>query len=179
MAWKDADYIVNHAENLARLALNLEKEIIAWRPVDPSPNPQPESPEFLEFKRRTAIIWANAVEAGVTIFELCGRGAFNDFPRAKNLVCQIRSKCKNALEEFRIPWPSGDYYSLSGHPVGKTLDAYFVKIFEGLCQIWIKSDDDRRTVGGYCDRLKPVARMHVKVMKELSDSLKSRYTKAP
>ena len=175
MNQEEHDGILRQADNLLRLADNLDREAVNWLPIDNTRINFAEKSELVSKSNieRGEVLWANAVEAGIVIFELCGLGAFENLPRVKNLACQIRSEIIEDLGEFKVPFSHMVLnlpYSLR---TGRTCDVYFVKLFEGFCKIWIKSPEDRRAFEKYYDVLKLRAQLHVKMMNELAEHLKS------
>jgi hypothetical protein len=176
MASDQNDHILYWADDFLRLAQNLENESNGWVPADHSQEPQLGA-ENDERRRRAESLWRNAAEAGVIMFELCGCGAFDEEPRIKNLISQVRSEIKECLEEFKVPF---DHMVLNipyGHRVGKSYDVYFVKIFEGFWKVWDKSQEDRGINESYYNDHKQRAQLHMKLMRELGRSLRSRHTK--
>ena len=160
---------------MRRLAENLEKEAKSWKPVDRSQNPSPDV-EDMESKRWSHVLWNNAAEAGVVLFELCGWGAFDEQPRVKNLICQIRAEIKALLQEFEVPWEHKVVNLRYGPPqIRKTYDVYFVKLFEGFCNVWATSFEDHRLVESYYLELKEKAKVHAKLMNDLGVFLRAKF----
>lgn len=166
--------ILYQADDLQRLARNLEKEAANWLPPDKSQANLNES-EYVVSKERSSILWFNAVEAGIVIFELCGLGAFDDQPRIKNVVCEVRSELKDCLQKFSVPHSHMVLNIPYGMRTGRSYDVFFVKLFEGFCNVWIKTQEDRRAFESYYDALKLKAQLHAKLMSELGKNLKSNF----
>src|SRR5688500_5058208 len=93
----DPQAIAYWASDLQRLAKNLEKDLAAWSFLDTS-SPDVRS----EQRRRSNALWTHAQRAGVVLFKLCGLGAFDQMPRIKNHICQIRTELKECLDTFEV-----------------------------------------------------------------------------
>ena len=163
--------IFHQLDNLQRLARNLETRSPGWFPVDNSRVASDKS-EYIAMKERSDILWENAVEAGIIIFELCRIGAFEDQPRIKTVVCEIRSELKKHLQEFTVPYSHLVLNIPYNMRTGRSYDVFFVKLFEGVCNVWIKTQEDRRAFEKYYDALKLKAQLHAKVMRGLAEQLK-------
>src|SRR5262249_39326871 len=130
--WGKRENILYKAANIERLARNLQKEALGWLPSNHArPNwIETRGFEQINHVKRSNVIWFNATEAGVEIFELCGLGAFDDEPRIMNMVCQTRSELESLLRKFSLPHPHMAVHSGYSLRTGRTLDIFFVKIFE-------------------------------------------------
>ncbi|SRR6266480_3086442 len=171
MAWDQKDNILYWADDLHRLARNLDKTSAEWLPFDHS-HDSPRQAENAEFKTRCNILWMNAVEAGVVMFELCGLGAFDQEPRIKNLICQVRAELSECLQKYKVPF-AHMVLNIRYVDSERSFDVYFVKIFEGICKVWAASYEDHRILESYYIDLKQKANLHVKIMTEVSKFLKS------
>ncbi|MDB6108997.1 MAG: hypothetical protein JWR69_747 [Pedosphaera sp.] len=111
------------------------------------------------------------------MFKLCGENAFESQPRVKNLIYHVRGEMRNALDEFKvlcnhqivnIPYSSGSCLP--------SYDVYFVKIFEGFCDLWAVSYEDHRAFETYYFATKMRAQLHIRLMDQLGELLKKQFS---
>ncbi len=171
---EERERILYRADDLQRLARNLEMEAANWLPPDKHQDNVDESEDVVS-KARNNVLWGNAVEAGIVIFELCGLGAFENQTRVKNVVCQVRSELKDCLQEFNVPYSHVILNIPYGMRTGRSYDVFFVKLFESFCKVWIKTPEEHRAFKSYYDALKIRAQLHAKLMSELGENLKSHF----
>ena len=166
------DSIVYWAGDLERLAQNLARESAEWFAPDRSGNLSREA-ESAEGMRRNNMLWRNAVEAGVVLFELCGLGAFDAQPRIKNLIGQVKAELVESIKNHKVPFAhmvlNVPYHSATG----RSYDVYFAKMFEGFLKVWPKDYEDQRAFDIYYGDETVKAALHVKLMRSLACSLKS------
>lgn len=168
---RDSKPITYWAGDLHRLATNLEKELEDWQPLDTS-SPAAD----VEKKRRRNVLWTHAQQAGVVLFKLCGLGGFDDLPRIKNHICEVRNELKKSIEAFEVR----PYYFASRAPYDPptnddNYDVFFVNIFEGFCELWVTSYEDQRLLDRHSDLLER-AKLYVRILNDASQSLRPGFT---
>ena len=150
---------------------------MAWTPVDNTESP-PSEHENDALKKCGEVLWRNAVEAGIVLFELCGKGALEQEPRIKNVILHALSELKTCLDNFSVPYSHTVLNLRYNLQVGRSYHVYFAKIFEGFCKVYPKSEADHRIFESYYIDLKQKATLHVRLLRAFSHSLKDRFGKS-
>jgi len=162
----DAIHIYYQADHLRIVATNLENEIADWGVLDTSaPGLQEER------NRRGHMLWSHAQQAGVSLFKLCGAGAFNKMPGIKNHICEVRNELMKAIEAFEVrPYYFDSHVGYAPPTNDYNYDVFFVNICDGFCRLWATSFEDQSLFARGSD-FALRAKLYVRILKDASDSL--------
>jgi hypothetical protein len=176
--------ILREIEELDRLAEALEKERATWTSdYDISDRPQFPTRAYEqrheEEKRRASCLWDSAVEGGNVLLRLLDAGAFNQEPRIKNAIGQMRLEMDRARRDNKAPlynpgrkrpaWSGSQPWSERAH------EMFLVKTVEGFCKLWAKSYEDRRAFVSYYVPVSQKAALQTKMFRALAQQLKEKH----
>lgn len=167
----DATAIYYNAEYLHYIAMNLQADAEEWETLDASSRDLDA-----ERIRRGQTLWRHAQQAGVLLFKLCGFGAFNDMPRIKNHICEIRNELRKAIETFEVrPYYFDSRVGYNPPTNDDNYDVFFVNICDGFCRLWANSFEDQNlfTRGGSDFAL--TAKLYIRILNEASESLQRKF----
>jgi len=164
---ENADFVVYWKQELFYLAQSLEKEVSLWGVLDIGSGTSGDHE-----RNRSNTLWEYAIRAGVVLFKLCGLGAFDEMPRIKTHILQIRAELRRCVDEFKVP----TYYFVVKAPYGPPsaydrYDAFFVKIFQGFCSLWVNSYEDRRTISEWSGQIER-AKLYARILRQASEALR-------
>jgi hypothetical protein len=178
MSPQDQGKILQQAAELESMAASLERECATWKNEASLEEPKFPSQAYEamrdEEKRRSNVVWENAVATGRLCCTLHDIGAFDSQARLRNAVCHVRAEMEKARRENKPPI----YYFIVNLPyrpkdISESYDVYYVKLFEGFCKILADTPEDWREFQRYYVNPEEKARFHARMMRQLGKSLKS------